>query len=231
MRSFHSLAKTLFLLTLVFLLPFSCTKDNSTKTKTIEATPAQQQDAVNTATTATKAEGVFENSLKIAIENLPTANSTGSKVNVAGISTSTSGSNTSITFSNFSFAGFSVGGTYTLTPALVKGAFAYKVTITSGVIQFPGSQAFKYSGTEYFQPVGTSLSITGNFKLQMGTGLPINGTITKPLMLNAGCPNISSGTITFVYLIFLRPTLDFGDGTCDDQAKLSLGALSENVTI
>jgi len=116
----------------------------------------------------------------------------------------------SVAFDNYSVNGYTLTGTYSLTPVIVSGGGVnYNVTVTNGSITSPSGAVYTYSGTETFTQtggIGTSTvtddiyAITGNFSYSgSGNDNSITGTVTTPLVRSADCPNITSGIIAFTY--------------------------------
>lgn len=151
----------------------------------------------------------------------------------------TPGSVISVTFDNYSVNGYTLTGTYALTPVIAAGGgINYNIAITNGSITLPAGVVYTYSATETFTQtggIGTSTvtddtySITGSFSYS-GNGNSITGTVTTPLIRTADCKNITMGTIAFVYKS-IKGTLDFGTGDCDNTATLKIGSKTSTVTL
>jgi hypothetical protein len=45
------------------------------------------------------------------------------------------------------------------------------------------------------------------------------------------CHNVSSGIISFVYDQVVNGTIDFGNGTCDNLATLTVGATQRTIIL
>lgn len=73
-------------------------------------------------------------------------------------------------------------------------------------------------------------SITGNWATTLPSGISHTATITSPIIIKWSCPNIVSGAVTFV-----RNTssafLDYGDGTCDNQATITINGVDHAITL
>lgn len=151
----------------------------------------------------------------------------------------TPGSTISVIFDNYSVNGYTLTGTYALTPvAGAGGGVNYTVAITNGSITLPSGAAYTYSADETFTQTGgigtpdvtdDTYEITGDFTYS-GNGNTITGTVTNPLIRTADCKNITSGTISFVYK-GLNGTLDFGSGTCDNIATVKVGVKTSTITL
>lgn len=149
------------------------------------------------------------------------------------------GTTVTVTFNNYSVNGYLLAGTYSFTPVAGSGGGVnYNITISNGSITYPSGAVYAYSATETFTQtagIGTSTvtddtyNISGNFSYS-GNGNNITGTITNPLVRTADCPNITSGTISFTYKN-LNGILDFGSGTCDNVATMTVGRTTSDVTL
>lgn len=145
----------------------------------------------------------------------------------------------SVTFNNYSVNGYLLAGSYSFTPVTgSNGGLNYNITISNANITTPTGVIYTYSGTETFTQtagIGTTtitddaFSITGNFNYA-GNGNSISGTITSPMVRTADCPNITTGTIKFTYKS-LSGVLDFGSGTCDNIATMTVGRTTTSITL
>lgn len=149
------------------------------------------------------------------------------------------GSVISVTFDNYSVNGYTLTGTYALTPMIVAGGGVnYSVAITNGSITLPSGTIYAYTANETFTQTGgigtptvtdDTYQITGSFTYS-ANGNSITGTVTTPLVRTADCPNITSGVIAFIYKN-ITGTLDFGSGTCDNNATVKVGPTTQPVTL
>jgi hypothetical protein len=149
------------------------------------------------------------------------------------------GSVISVTFSSYSVNGYTLTGTYSLTPQLVAGGGVnFAIAVTNGSITVPSGAVYTYSGAETFTQVGgvgtttvtdDTYNITGSFSYN-GNGTSISGAIVTPLVRTADCPNITTGTISFTYKS-ITGLLDFGSGTCDNTATVKAGLTTTTITL
>jgi hypothetical protein len=152
---------------------------------------------------------------------------------------STPGATISITFDSYSVNGYTITGTYAITPvAGTSGALNYTISVTNGSITIPSGAMYSYSATETYTQVagiGTTTitddtyNITGSITYS-GGGLTVTGTIVTPLVRAEDCPNITQGTIDYVYNN-VKGVLDFGSGTCDNVATVKVGPITNTVTL
>ncbi|MGD0341266.1 MAG: hypothetical protein ABSA76_06130 [Bacteroidales bacterium] len=56
-------------------------------------------------------------------------------------------------------------------------------------------------------------------------------TITTPLLFDAGCDYISSGVVELAKNGSTTATIDYGDGTCDDTATVTINGTSETISL
>jgi len=150
-----------------------------------------------------------------------------------------SGTTVTVSFNNYSVNGYLLAGTYSFTPVAASGGGVnFNITVSNGSVTYPTGAVYAYSGTETFTQtagIGTSTvtddayNISGNFAYS-GNGNSITATITNPLVRTTDCPNITTGTITFTYKN-LSGLLDFGTGTCDNIATITIGRTTSPVTL
>lgn len=143
-----------------------------------------------------------------------------------------SGSTATMTFDNYKVAGYKLEGTITWTNTSTPNAFSWNRQIANGKVTAP-------SGNYYWLHVGTKsvtqtagaatplnvlddvFSVTGNHTVTNPSGISRTATITEALEKKTICANISKGKIRIEgpahYAI-----LDYGDGTCDRVATISI---------
>lgn len=75
-------------------------------------------------------------------------------------------------------------------------------------------------------------SITGSRSGVNFKGVSYTATITNPLIAALNCAWIKQGTIEFTSADFARKaTLDFGNGSCDNQATVTVRNRTKNITL
>ena len=74
-------------------------------------------------------------------------------------------------------------------------------------------------------------SIAGSNSFSSSFGNTLDVTITTTLSKAYTCHNVGSGVISFTYNKKLNGTLDFGNGTCDNQATITVGTMTKDVTL
>jgi hypothetical protein len=76
-----------------------------------------------------------------------------------------------------------------------------------------------------------SYEINGSGTITRANGSVLNVSITKPLIAAPGCRWIESGTVSITPRNGNSRTLDYGNGTCDALATLSVGNKTYNITL
>jgi len=107
------------------------------------------------------------------------------------------------------------------------------VTTPAGAVFHRTGQRVREFTQGYDTPFNLSdnaFSITGNWTTTFPNGTTSSATITSPLIIQWNCAHILSGTISFT-----RNTnsaiLDYGDGTCDNQATVTINGVLHNITL
>lgn len=72
--------------------------------------------------------------------------------------------------------------------------------------------------------------ITGTVNGTNRNGLPVSGTITTPIVKNS-CDWYVSGVMEITRGNFPQITLDYGNGTCDDQATVTVNGNTKTITL
>jgi len=152
-----------------------------------------------------------------------------------------SGTTISVTFSNYYVNNYHVEGTYSITTNSGNGnGLNYTTAVSGGKITWPdGSTWFNYSGTHTLAQtggIGTAtisddvFSWTGGFTSSSSAGKSLAVSITSPLVKNMSCKNIVSGVQAFTYNV-ISGSINYGDGTCDNQATLTVGNRTQPITL
>ena len=136
-----------------------------------------------------------------------------------------------LSFENFFIEGVQISGTKTVTQAGLNTAGLPKFnTVTDETLTFPdGSTATHKANRERTQTEGSTTAvrlddvwtITGSASGVNRQGDAYTVTYTTPLIKRNPCAWISEGVISFQVNNLVR-TLDFGDGTCDRDATITL---------
>lgn len=151
----------------------------------------------------------------------------------------TAGTTLAVSFDNYSVNGFKVEGNYMITN---NGGTGLNFTrqVSNGKLTYPdGATWYTYTGTHTLAQTGGSgtvtfaddnFSVTGNGITTSSAGNSLTVNITTPLVKAGTCRNISSGIEQFTYNS-ISGSLNFGDGTCDNLALLTVGVFSQTVIL
>jgi hypothetical protein len=73
----------------------------------------------------------------------------------------------------------------------------------------------------------------GTFEFTRVSGIKVTKTVPEadPLIYSGSCHHIVSGKVTFNTITNHSWAIDFGDGTCDNKAILTIGNFSKEITI
>lgn len=142
-----------------------------------------------------------------------------------------SGSIAVMTFDNYYVSGFKKEGTITWTNTSTAGAKSWNRTVTDGKIIAPNGNYWLHTANiDIVQTAGVAtpqdllddiFSITGVRTVTNAAGKTRNSTTLTPLQKKTICENIDQGTVkvqgTNHYAV-----IDFGNGTCDRIATISI---------
>lgn len=133
-----------------------------------------------------------------------------------------------ITFNNFKINGDLIEGTRVNTVTgidLTAGTWTYttevknaKITDVSGATSF----TWESNRTTVVKLLTAEAALTGTAKGVNQIGIAFDVEITKELIVKAGCNNIVSGTLKISPQNFRVRTVDYGDGTCDDEIAVTI---------
>jgi len=156
---------------------------------------------------------------------------------------STPGTTISATFNNYKVNGYELNGTYTIANTTTSlNSPQLTTTVANGGILFPSDTSYSFSGTKTVSIASGSVAsinglvfnVTGNYAISSSYGDSLTATITAPLEKKVSCAYIDKGVISFMYTKnadSLKGTLDYGTGTCDNQALVTIGSFTETITL
>ncbi len=163
-----------------------------------------------------------------------------------------SGNSATTTFDNYKIDSVSVEGTHKITNTTGSTAGAnqkqYKIEVTDGKLTKPNTDYFQWNAVRTITQTegnGTVIAADDIFKVtgvangKVKRGILIflwNSEITEPLIKKYICSWISKGTIRVVRqgLAATSPwvgILDYGAGTCDNAATLTINGTSHQITL
>jgi hypothetical protein len=156
---------------------------------------------------------------------------------------STPGTTISATFNNYTVAGYHLGGTYSLLNSTTGSSLSLTSTVTAGTITYPNDSSYSFSGTKTVTVASGSLTdistfifnVTGGYTISnTNTGESLAVTVTTPLEKKESCKYVDAGVAAFVYTkgsLTVGGTLNYGDGTCDNSAVVTIGAATKTITL
>jgi len=141
------------------------------------------------------------------------------------------GSQATMTFTNYFVNLYKIEGTYQWTNTSTANTRSWTRTTTGGKITAPDARYWLHEGTRNVTQtagVGTATVIDDIFSITSGTHTVTNPanisrtcTVLEALQRKVACANIDKGKIK-VQGPNHYATIDFGDGTCDNLATLSI---------
>jgi hypothetical protein len=153
------------------------------------------------------------------------------------------GATASVTFTNYVVNGYGINGQYTISNASTQSALSFTTEVINGIIIYPDGSNYHYSHNKtYTQTAGSStpydisddvysLSGTAAFSSAAGNSLELVASASAPLTVAISCHYITQGVLSFAYNQSVSGILDFGDGTCDSTAELTIGNLHETISL
>jgi hypothetical protein len=154
------------------------------------------------------------------------------------------GSTISATFNNYVVNGYKLTGTYSITNnSSIANGVVYTTKVTDGSITYPSDTSYSFSGTKTVtQTAGIGsldfstyvFSVSGGYTISNSFGESLTANVTTPLVKEETCPNIVSGILDFTYTkgnIKLNGTFDYGSGTCDKIATVTIGNSTSTVNL
>jgi hypothetical protein len=154
------------------------------------------------------------------------------------------GTTASVTFTNYSVNGYGIQGSYTITnTSSDTTGISINTQVTNGIITYPDATNYHYSHNRTYTMIAGSstvfdisddvYSITGNSSFSNSEGSSIVWTIVTatPLIKAVNCRYISKGVVNFSYNQSVNGSIDFGDGTCDNAATITVGNIQQPITL
>jgi hypothetical protein len=154
------------------------------------------------------------------------------------------GTTASVTFTNYTVNGYGIQGTYNIANTSSDSTgISISTQVINGIITYPDATNYHYSHNRTYTMIAGSstvfdisddvYSVTGNSSFSNSEGSSIVWTIAtaSPLIKAVSCHYISKGIVNFVYNQSVNGSIDFGDGTCDNAATITVGSISEPITL
>lgn len=143
------------------------------------------------------------------------------------------GTTVSVSFENYFVNDYKLEGTFTITNNTVNNILSFTTQTTNGKLTYPtGLMYYTHSGTHTYTLVSGSgtptytddnWSVTGSGTTTSSANESLTVNIKTPLVKNVACGSIVSGIEDFKYNK-ISGSLNFGEGACDRQATLTVGA-------
>lgn len=157
---------------------------------------------------------------------------------------STPGTTISATFNNYVLNGDTLEGVYSITNASTLSAITFTTSVTNGKISYPNDTSYSFSGTKtavlqippsnISDPTTFVFDITGGYTVSDSYGESLTATVSTPLVREETCKNIVQGVTSFKYTngnASLSGDINYGNGTCDNLAVITIGSFTETVTL
>jgi hypothetical protein len=159
------------------------------------------------------------------------------------------GTVTTVTSDSFSVNGYAVfgGSTITVNPVNAAGNPSYTVSTANAQVTNPQAQTSTWSCSktfEWVEGVNTNFAtngstgvtddvfhITGSASGTSHQGTSYTANITNFLIRRLDCRWLTQGTVEVTPAGGAARTIDFGNGTCDNQATLSFRRWSTSITL
>ncbi len=154
------------------------------------------------------------------------------------------GATISATFNNYVLNGYKLAGTYSITNnSSITNGVVYTTKVTDGSITYPSDTAYSFAGTKTItQTAGIGsldfstyvFNVTGSYTIGNSFSESLTANVTTPLVKQETCPNIVSGILSFTYTkgsIKLNGIFDYGNGTCDKVATVTIGNSTSTVSL
>lgn len=153
------------------------------------------------------------------------------------------GSSRTVTFTDFFVNDKKVEGTHTVSNNGLNAAGNYtwtivasnmKVTLPNGLFHTWNSNRVREMIAGASTPIIRSddiYSVTGTADGVNKNGISYTANIIHPIVRALSCNWIQEGKIKVVPVGFEDRLLDFGNGTCDNQATVTIGSVTHNITL
>jgi hypothetical protein len=145
----------------------------------------------------------------------------------------TPGTTVSVSFDNYFVNEHKLEGIFTVTNNTSNNILSFTTQTTNGKLTYPaGAASYTHNGAHAYTQVGgsgtptfldDSWSVTGGGTTTSSANESLTVTIKTPLVKNIACGSVVSGVEDFQYNN-VKGNVDFGNGTCDRKAALTIGS-------
>lgn len=147
----------------------------------------------------------------------------------------------SIIFKGYAVNDFEINGAKSVTFKGLNASNQPYAEISSGLnIMHPDSSTATWSsnrtrtwvqGFRNFEPFDDAFEVMGSASGTTASGISYNLSITSPLRVESTCHNIVSGSIDISSPAFDTRNLDYGKGSCDNVASISVNGKSKQIIL
>jgi len=152
------------------------------------------------------------------------------------------GDTVTASFENYKVNGYGIQGSYTIiNKSSTQEPIKFTTLVTNGIVTYPNETNYHYSHNKTYtltSGFATPLditddvySITGNSAFSTSGGSSLVFNATTPLVKAISCHNVSAGVVAFTYDDAVSGTIDFGDGTCDNLATVTVGNIHRTIIL
>jgi hypothetical protein len=152
----------------------------------------------------------------------------------------TEGATITATFDNYTVNGYKIEGTYSIHNNGSANGWNITDSLANGKVTYPdGTTWYTKSGSRtWVQTAGQSTitllddeyDVTGEGVITNSEGHSLTASTVTALHRTALCANTVSGQLALLY-DSIAGVLDFGSGTCDKLATLTIGTKTYNITL
>jgi hypothetical protein len=153
-----------------------------------------------------------------------------------------SASTHTITFSNYYVNDNKIDGTKTVTNRghNSAGHLYYDIAVNGSIVLANGGGTITWSSARQREWIAGESTliwsddeylITGSASGTTAKGVAYSAVIGQALRIKLNCKNIVSGTIAITPSGKLTRTINYGDGTCDDKATVTIGGNVFNISL
>jgi hypothetical protein len=151
----------------------------------------------------------------------------------------TEGAVVNVSFDNYSVNGYKLEGTYTITNNGSANGLNVTIVLTGGKVTYPNGKWYtKTTNTTWVQSAGQGTlailddeyNVTGNGTCTDMDGNILTAASRSALLRKVSCNNTVSGQADLTYNQ-IAGLLDFGSGTCDKNALITVAGKTYEITL
>jgi hypothetical protein len=151
----------------------------------------------------------------------------------------TAGATVSAAFDNYMVNNYKLEGSYSILNSSIGNGVSFTTQISNGRFTYPDGKVYNFSGNKTVtQTAGQStanmsddeFTITGFSNYSSSAGEQLTASITSPLIKKFSCKWIVGGITRCTYNA-LNAELNYGNGTCDNKAVLTMMGQTREVLL